>query len=60
MKAYLIKIVREFDTTLDAIKVKESSATQYIRNIPADHYAYAHSPLADFPRFFYTTSNIAE
>ena len=60
MKACLVKTISEFDTTLDTIQAKEPGAAEYIRNIPADHYAYAHSPLTDFPRFFHTTSNIAE
>ena len=42
------------------IEAKKPGAAEYIRNIPADHYIYAFSPLVDFPRFFHTTSNIAE
>jgi len=60
MKACLIKTISEFNTTLDTIQAKKPGAAEYIQNIPADHYAYAHSPLATFPRFFHTTSNIVE
>ena len=60
MKACLVKTISKFNTTLDTIQAKKPGAAEYIRNIPADHYAYAHSPLITFPRFFHTTSNITE
>lgn len=60
MKACCVKTTSEFDNILNTIEVKEPGAAEYIRNIPADHYAYAYSPLIDFPRFFHTTPNIAE
>lgn len=60
MKAALVKTIMEFNTTLDLIQSKKPGAAEYIREIPAAHYAYCAAPLKEFPRFFHTTSNIAE
>jgi hypothetical protein len=60
MQAALVKTITEFNTTLDLIQSKNPGAADYIRKIPADRYAYCAAPLEQFPRFFHTTSNIAE
>ena len=60
MKAALVKTITEFNITLDLIQSKKPGAAEYIREIPADHYAYCAAPLKEFPQFFHTTSNITE
>src|SRR6266480_6743685 len=60
MNAALIKTVTEFNTILNLIQSKKPGAADYIREIPANQYAYCTAPLKQFPRFFHTTSNIAE
>ncbi len=60
MKVALVKIVAEFNMILDLIQSKKPGAVDYIREIPADQYAYCAAPLKQFPRFFHITSNIIE
>jgi len=60
MNAALIKTVTEFNTILNLIQSKKPGAADYIREIPANQYAYCTAPLKQFPRFFHTTSNITE
>ncbi len=60
MKAALVKMIIEFNTTLDLIQSKKPGAAEYIHEIPADRYAYCAVPLKEFPQFFHMTLNIAE
>jgi hypothetical protein len=50
----------QFQDYLQQIEGIKPSARQYIDAIPPEQYAYSAAPLADFPRFFHTCSNIAE
>lgn len=55
-----VPTTRQFQDYLHQIEAIKPSARQYIDAIPPEQYAYSAAPLADYPRFFHTCSNIAE